>query len=95
MYINGNIFSLWHFAKAVGNSVCYPSAALINGNQHGTDPDLWPHTGTGCDDPGPLGPAKAFPTYFTVNFCGADELRVGFVQLRVIVVVVWEVNSRR
>ena len=72
---------MWHFGKSNGNNPCYPSAALINGNQHGTDPDRWPHAGTGCEDPGPPGVGNAFPTYFTVKSCRGDELRVGFIQL--------------
>lgn len=68
---------MWNFGLPSGNKPCYPSAALVNGKQHGTAPDLWPNAGTACADPGtPGGMGNAFPTYFSVNFCGADEIRV-------------------
>lgn len=68
---------MWHFGMSQGNRPCYPEAALINGQQHGTNLDYWPHAGTGCADPGPSGgEGNPFPTYYTVNYCGADELRV-------------------
>lgn len=69
---------MWNFGLPSGNKPCYPSAALVNGQQHGTNPDMWPNAGTGCADPGPPdgGNGNPFPTYFSVNFCGADELRV-------------------
>ncbi|KAG0638526.1 hypothetical protein HOY80DRAFT_967119 [Tuber brumale] len=69
---------LWHFGKSRGNKPCYPSPALINGNQHGTNPDGFPRAGTGCADPGPGGPGNPFPTYYTVNSCRTDELRVAY-----------------
>jgi len=85
---------MWHFGKSRGNNPCYPSAALINGNQHGTNPDKFPRAGTGCEDPGQAGGmGNPFPTYFTVNFCGGDELRVGFRSFEVVIVSVeWEIN---
>lgn len=72
---------MWHFGRSGGNKPCYPSAALINGQQHGTTPDFWPNAGTGCVDPGPGGKGTPFPTYYTVNFCGADEFRVSIMTL--------------
>lgn len=68
---------MWHFGRSGGNNPCYPSSALINGQQHGTNPDVFPRAGTGCANPGTFGgKGNPFPTYYTVNFCGGDELRV-------------------
>lgn len=76
---------MWHFGRSGGNKPCYPSAALINGQQHGTNPDYWPKAGTACADPGPGGKGNPFPTYYTVNFCGADQLRVSCIDLGTLV----------
>lgn len=71
---------MWHFGRRAGKEPCYPSEALINGQQHGTSPPKWPNSRGECASPGvPAGHpdmSNPFPNYFTVDRCGEDELRV-------------------
>lgn len=53
----------------------------IPGTQHGTDPDYWPNAGTECAD-GPGGKGNPFPTYYTTNFYGVDQLRVSTISMQ-------------
>lgn len=70
---------IWHFGQSRGNRPCYPSEALINGEQHGTKPARFPNAGGDCRAPGvPAGHSDMsdpFPTYFTVDRCGENEIR--------------------
>lgn len=71
---------LWHFARSRGNPTCYPSSALFeNGTQVPPAPlEFFPKAAFGCPDPGPRGEGPPFPTYYTVNYCGADEIRIQY-----------------
>ncbi|KAI5782682.1 hypothetical protein EDC01DRAFT_664510, partial [Geopyxis carbonaria] len=68
---------MWHFATMrpafylKKYATCYPSAALIDGQQHGSAPNKWPDAGTGCATPG-----TPFPTYYVVKRCSDSEIRV-------------------
>lgn len=73
---------MWHFGLysvfGLNYPPCYPSAALINGKQNGTQPDVFPIAGTNCASPGDLkgGKGNPFPTYYVVKPCGSDEIRI-------------------
>lgn len=51
--------------------MCWPSPALVDGRQHGTQPNKWPDAATGC--PAPNTP---FPTYYNIKRCSDNELRI-------------------
>lgn len=58
------------------------SAITENGEQTPPlEPELFPLAGNGCPEPGvPVGGERevreGFPTYYTVSWCGEDEIRV-------------------
>lgn len=68
---------LWHFGQSQSRAPCYPTWALTpDGKQAGVNPGPWSDASSGCPHPGPYGLSNPFPTYYTVSYCGDDELRV-------------------
>lgn len=65
----------WNFARANRNDPCWPEAALdSNGNPvAGGAVQNWPNSDGGCARHG-----SPFPTYFTVQKCNPNEIRVTF-----------------
>ncbi|TQK50422.1 necrosis inducing protein (NPP1) [Streptomyces sp. SLBN-118] len=65
----------WNFARANRNDPCWPESAFDgNGNPaDGGNVQYWPNSDGGCAPHG-----APFPTYYTVQKCNADEIRVAF-----------------
>lgn len=65
----------WNFARANRNDPCWPESAFDgNGNPaDGGNVQNWPNSDGGCAPHG-----APFPTYYTVQKCNADEIRVAF-----------------
>ncbi len=65
----------WNFARANRNDPCWPESAF-DGNGNPTDGGSvqnWPNSDGGCAPHG-----SAFPTYYTVQKCNADEIRISY-----------------
>ncbi len=65
----------WNFPRANRNDPCWPEPAFDgNGNPtDGANIQAWPNSDGGCAPHG-----APFPTYYTVQKCNADEIRVSF-----------------
>jgi len=65
----------WNFPRANNNDPCWPESPFEpNGNPtDGADVQNWPNSDGGCY---PVN--TPFPTYYTVQNCNADEIRVVF-----------------
>ncbi|MEO5877968.1 MAG: NPP1 family protein [Streptosporangiaceae bacterium] len=65
----------WNFARANSNDPCWPESPFdANGNPaDGGGVQWWPNSDGGCGVH-----RSAFPTYYTVQQCAADEVRVSF-----------------
>lgn len=65
----------WNFPRANSNDPCWPESPFDgNGNPtDGADVQNWPNSDGGC------APHRSpFPTYYTVQKCNPDEIRVSF-----------------
>lgn len=65
----------WNFARANRNDPCWPEPAFdADGDPaDGGSVQNWPNSDGGCAPHG-----AAFPTYYTVQKCSPDEIRVSF-----------------